>query len=210
VALYTPALKRRAAWATALLGVLWFAKTIVPDQPWSLKWTVSEELPAVRDLNEYASMKRPNELILIDTDDEFYSFILPLPRVRYCFIDPDHAVASFAPHLAFLGITVTRDQFRALPSLQPEFTARLQQWGLTSTEPIATSILLDNVAQVEELVNDLPTSDFYVPSKYLTAEKRSSKHARLPFSNGYTILLSPNYVKQCLQAPPASSARSRR
>jgi hypothetical protein len=175
-------------WA-ALLCALFAVKTSVANRPWTLTFGGGEHLAAVQPLNYYASLKRPNDLLLINTDDEFYSLTLNLPRIRYCFIDPSGIVARYAPHLVYLGITLTEHEFDNLPVVLPAFSKRLRDWGLSSSEPVGSAILLKSVGDVEAFVNRHPALDFYLPTGYWPSGNHTTRvTARLP--NGYSLLLA--------------------
>ena len=174
-------------WCALLCG-LFVVKASVVDRPWSLTFGRGEDLAAVQPLNHYASLKRPNDLMLINTDDEFYSLTLNLPRVRYAYIDPSGIVARYAPHLVYLGIILTAHDFDNLAADLPGFSKRLRDWGLASEEPVGSTILLESVGGVEEFVNSHPEVDFYLPSDYWPPGNQARVAERLP--NGYSILLA--------------------
>ena len=76
-------------------------------------------------MRAYYDLHREAELIVVEGDDEFYSATLPLPHVRYCFLDQRGWTQRFAPHYVYLGITLTAEQFAALPAGLAEFEERL-------------------------------------------------------------------------------------
>jgi hypothetical protein len=148
--------------ATALAAV--FAiKVAAASQPWGLLFGASAPIPAELGLRWYAEQRRPNELIAVNTDDEYYATVLPLPKIRYCYLDPTQLVRRYAPHYAFLGITVSAAQFQDMERWQPRFRERLLSWGLASTEPVATNIAADSVDEIVRLVAMHPRDDFYLP-----------------------------------------------
>jgi 4-amino-4-deoxy-L-arabinose transferase-like glycosyltransferase len=146
---------------------LFCCKIAFSQQPWGLPYWEIAPIDAEHSLQWYAGQRRPNELIVVNSDDEFYSMTLPLPKVRYCFIDRSGVTFRYAPHYAFLGITVTASQFEQLDILRPQFQERLRQWGLNSSAPIATSIIASSAAEVIKLIETHPSSDFYVPAGVL-------------------------------------------
>lgn len=166
-ALYGPlATPRRQRWAIAALCLVFGAKAFVRDQPWSLSFGRSEPLAAASILRSYSDRGRPNSLVLVDTDDEFYSATLPLPKVHYCFVDPNGVVQRYAPHYPYLGITVTADQFDELDRWEPEFRAHLLEWGLDSVAPVATAIVARSDADVLAIIRAHPLADFYLPLRF--------------------------------------------
>ena len=148
--------------ATALAAV--FAiKAAADSQPWGVRFGAAAPIPAAQWLRWYAEQRRPNELIAVNTDDEYYATVLPIPKIRYCYLDPTQLVRRYAPHYAFLGITVSAAQFQDIERWQPRFRERLLSWGLASTEPVATNIVADSVDEIVRLVATHPRDDFYLP-----------------------------------------------
>jgi 4-amino-4-deoxy-L-arabinose transferase-like glycosyltransferase len=155
----------RARFESVLLAVLLVVGVgkIAANADWDLAFyriPTPEAQPALR---QYAAKARPNELILVQSDDEFYAFLLPIPRLRYCFIDATGAVERYAPHLALLGISMPVERFLHLDRYQASYRATLEEWGLDSAEPLATALIARNDAEVLALIHDRPQSDFYLP-----------------------------------------------
>lgn len=115
---------------------------------WSLNYSTSQPLAAAPALRSYAARARSNELILVDTDDEFSSSTLPLPKVRYRFRDPGNVTVRYDPYFVDLGITVNSGVFSDLDRWEPIFRDHLRAWGFDSTEPIATTIVARNHADI--------------------------------------------------------------
>ena len=132
-ACYLPVKYQR--WTVAALALAFIWKLAARDPVWSLSYSTSQPLAASPLLRSYADRGRSNELILVDTDDEFYSSTLPLPKVRYCFRDPDNVTVRYAPYYVDLGITVTTAVFDDLSRWEPLFRDRLRAWGLNSASP---------------------------------------------------------------------------
>ena len=151
-------------WQTSVLAVILLLKLFSSTPVWSLRYAGSQPLAAAPLLRDYAARHRPNELILIDTDDEFYSATLDLPKVRYCFLDPAGVVLRYAPFFAGLGITVTAAEFEHLDSEQ--FRDRLREWGLDNVKAVATSIVAQTPDEIQHLIDTHPQSDFYAPAGY--------------------------------------------
>ncbi len=151
-------------WQMPILAAVLILKLAAATPVWSLHYAYSRPLAAAPPLRNYAARHRPNELILIDTDDEFYSATLNLPKVRYCFLDPSGVVLRYAPFFGELGITMTADQFE---HLNPEqFRERLREWGLDSVKPVATSITARTPEEIQHLIDTHPQIDFYAPASY--------------------------------------------
>ena len=62
----------------------------------------------------YYDLHRDTELIAVDTDDHLYSGTIPLPHIRYAWVDPSRILSRPAPHYVPLGIMLTGEQFLAL------------------------------------------------------------------------------------------------
>jgi hypothetical protein len=153
---------RWAKTSCAVLIVVFGLKCYASEQPWGIRFGAAEPLPAVEALHSYYERGRPNELIIVDSDDDLYAVALPLPRVRYCFLDPGDVVVKYAPHYAMLGITLTEDEFENLGRLEPAYEARLKQWGLDSTEPIGTAIVIASRTMLLRIFRAHQNSDYYV------------------------------------------------
>jgi hypothetical protein len=128
-------------------------------------------------------------LIVVAPDDEFYAAALPLPKVRYCFINP---AATPPPHYTYLGISVTGAQFAELELWEPRFRSRLALWKLDSGDPIATAILARSEPDVLQLIAARPHADFYLPAGLrAAAEPMSARTHRVsPVSASRFFLLA--------------------
>ena len=190
-ALYVPRfLDRRAAIVGCVLAALFLVKATSGGEPWSLRWAAIP-LDGARAMRAYYDLHRDAELISVQTDDQFYSSTIPLPHVRYCFLDPDGFLPRFAPSYAFLGVVLTTAQFAALPDLEPEFQRRLREWGQDSPAPIGTTILMRAPGDLAALVRARPDSDFYIPSAWADAAGNvEATHQLVRYSTARSFLLS--------------------
>jgi hypothetical protein len=179
-------------WIVVVLVMLLGLKLLPSDRVWSLNYSTSQPLAASPVLRSYADRGRSNELILVDTDDQFYSSTLPLPKVRYCFRDPENITVRYAPYFVDLGITVNSDVFSDLDRWEPIFRERLRAWGLDSSEPIATTIVARNDADIVRIIQSHPGSDFYLPVNLQPAVSAAaqSTHNIAPASPGRFFLLA--------------------
>ena len=182
--------------AVAALAAVFAIKAAAGSEPWGVPFGAAAPIPAAKWLRWYAEQRRPNELIAVDTDDEYYSMALPIPKIRYCYVDPTQLVRRYAPHHAFLGITVSAAEFQDLDQWEPRFRERLVSWGLDSTEPIATNIAASSEDEIVRLVTLHPGSDFYLPASIVGRLPSGVIAARrlLPLSNGRWFLLAPGAV----------------
>jgi hypothetical protein len=183
---------RLQPWLVAALIVAFVAKVTVQEPVWSLAYSSSKPLAATPLLRSYAERGRPNELILVDPDDEFWDATIPLPKFRYCFRDPNHYTVLYQPQYVDLGITVYPAVFNDMGRWEPVFRERLRAWGLDSTEPMATSIVADTDADVLKVIQSHPATDFYVPADLLpaAAEVSKSTHELVQVSANRSFLLA--------------------
>ena len=126
---------RRVKWGLLAILAVFGLKCYQPDRTWGLAFGRVEPLSAVAVLRSYCDLGRSNELILSNTDDQFYSATLPLPRVRFFFVDPGDSIRKSAPYYAELGITLTEQQFEHIDELVPLYAGRLKNSGLDSALP---------------------------------------------------------------------------
>jgi 4-amino-4-deoxy-L-arabinose transferase-like glycosyltransferase len=180
---------RRQRAAIAVLMAAFCFKAIRGGEPWGLSFGAAPPIAAAKSLRAYARLQRPGELIVVAPDDEFYAAALPVPRVRYCFIDP---AASPPPHYAYLGITVSAAQFAEMDRWEPRFRKRLKEWKLDSSDPIATAIVAHSHDEVVKLVTAYPHSDFYLPADLQAAVGPAVEHTHqvVPVSPDRLFLLA--------------------
>jgi len=188
-ACYLPAKSQRLA--VALLVLILGAKVLFPERRWSLSYASSHPMTAPPLLRSYMARGRSNELILVDTDDQFYSATLPLPKVRYCFRDPGGLALRDAPYYLTLGIMVQTAVFDDLGRWEPIFRGRLRAWGLDSGDPIATTIDARNDTEIASIVESHPDTDFYLPASLYTAlAGAQNTHVYVPVASGRFFLLA--------------------
>jgi len=153
-------------WILAALCIVFGVKTYARDRVWSLTFGAGSPLPAAAILRSYSDLARPNALVLVETDDWFYSATLPLRKVHYCFFDPNHVIDRYGQHYPHLGITVTAEQFAQIDRLTPQFRENLHEWGLDSTAPLATAIETGSDSDVLSIIQSHPLEDFYLPARF--------------------------------------------
>ena len=189
-----PRLPVRRSAITAALAIIFCLRAVNASEPWGLPFGSGQTVTSAKWFRWYAVQQRPNELIAIDPDDEYYATALRLPRIRYCYLDPGRVVQRYAPRYAFLGITVSAAQFDNLDNWIPQFRQRLLRWGLASTEPIATNISAPSVDDILRLVETHPESDFYVSTalmRRLPAPVLAGRRL-VPLSRDRCFLLAAN------------------
>ena len=162
-------LAARAIPGRVLLGIAaasLLVKLALPAQPWGLDLHPAVLHPSVTLLDRYTDLRRNRELILVDPFEGFYSSTLPLRQVRYCFVSPSGVPPQGPLDLHYLGIVVTGEEFARLPELQPAFRARLREWALDSSDPIATAIVPRSREEAIHLIAANPWADFLLPESY--------------------------------------------
>ena len=142
-------------------------------------------------MRRYCDLHRDTELISVQPEDEFYSTTLPLPRVRFCFLDPAGITARMDPHYQKLGIVVNAEQFVDLPELLPRFEKALRQWGVNSSQPVASAIVLRSRSEIAKIFRASSGTDFYLPSDWEAAiSDFAQTHEVVRYSASRVFLLS--------------------
>lgn len=177
-----------ARFTVAMAVALFAAKALAPAQPWGIPFAPESVNPSHAALDSYAKLGRPNDLILADPDDQFYSATLRLPHVRYLYLDPSTQRRKFPLDFEYLGITVTAGDFARLNERTPVFRQHLQEFDLDSPAPIATVILARNEDEVAATLADHPEVDFYIPERWASGDRGA--HATRPAAPGRVFLLS--------------------
>ncbi|HEV2688549.1 MAG TPA: glycosyltransferase family 39 protein, partial [Bryobacteraceae bacterium] len=154
--------QRTAKWALLALVVIFAVKCYARTEPWGLTFGAVEPLPSVASMRWYHDLGRPNELIIANADDVFYSSTLGLPKVRYYLVDPNDVIRRFVWFYDYLGIMLSEDEFERLGQVEAQYAARLKSWGLNSTQPIGTTIVGPSEEALVRLVKAHPSSDYSV------------------------------------------------
>ena len=201
-ALLRPRFLRHSGVVVSIVLALFCTKVLFSGRPWSLR-PFAPPMEGARAMRQYSELGRDAELISVEPDDEFYSTTLRLPRVRYCFLDPAGAVAHAVPHYRQLGIILDVGQFTALPILLHGFEQTLQEWGLNSTEPIGSVIVLHSPTEMVNIFRARPGSDFYLPSSWEAdvSAVAQSTHDLVRYSAGRIFFLSRSAHQRPREAP---------
>lgn len=179
-AVYGPLVQRSAPKAVLAVAVAVIAaKAITPDAPWGISYARGTVQPLASALQNYCERQRDNDLIVVGVDDDLYAAALPI-RVRYALVGvPPLASGPYAMDFAGMGIVVSGDQFNHLDQWMPAFRERLREWGLDSTRPVATLIVVSSSVKLSEVVRQHPASDFLIPDRYRGAIDPSHTAARV-------------------------------
>jgi hypothetical protein len=167
-------------------GKMWFAEgtsAIRSDSP---------ALAGAKAARQYYEFGRDTELFIMNPDDEFYSATIPLPRVRYGFIDPQGALAKSSAFYASLGIILTTDQFLSLDPAP--YLAKFRELGADGTRAIGTTILLQSPEDVARLAENFPRADFSIPAEWITGIPIPATHDVRPLSRDRVFFFSRQVI----------------
>lgn len=190
---------RPAKWTLAVLAAVFVGKAALPAETWGLSFRSGTTIAVAPILTDYCRRARGNELMLVDTPDELYASILPIPKVRYVLEGAVWTAGAYRMDFRSMGIILDARQFDDLPRGRPEFRQRLTEWGLDSGEPVGTVVFAASPGEVGEIIAAHPESDFLLPSQ-VEAAVSSAAHDAVTVSPEYVLLLSRN-------ALPAPAAR---
>jgi hypothetical protein len=163
-----PRIARRPQYAALALAVLFCFKVAGGPHIWGLPFGSAAPISSAKWFRWYAEQQRPNDLVAVNSDDEFYASALPIAKIHYCYLDPGQLARRYAPHYAYLGITVDTAQFNNLEYWEPKFRERLREWGLHTVSPVATNIMAPSINEIVHLVETHVHSDFYLPADIIT------------------------------------------
>ncbi len=82
-------------------------------------------VPPASALDDYARLRRTNELVIVSPDDEFYASVVDLPKVRYAYLAPLDATKT-SEFFYRLGMILRGEEFCALDRSLPVYEARLR------------------------------------------------------------------------------------
>jgi hypothetical protein len=191
-------LDRKPFFTAIVLALLFLGHTLWMGAPWSGR-PPAPPIDGAGLMRSYYHLHRAAELIVVQPDDEFYSATLPLPRVRYCYLDPSGSIGRLLPYYSTLGIALTADQFLALPHLMPGFEAQFRRWHADGSTAIGSAIVIRSPSEIDPLVRAKPESDFYLPVDWTLAP--SDSHQRVPASSSRIFLLSRSAKLRPLPVP---------
>jgi hypothetical protein len=175
-AAYCPKLDKRAG--LIALFAIFVVKAAWPDQLWGNTYAGGSTLALAKPLSEYCEQRRPNDLFIIDSADEFYSSVIPITHVRYGWADPLDAYLLLEPHLRYLGILLQPADWFELPAKTATYRERLKQWGVETDKPIATSVGAHVPADFLPIVAASPGTDFLLPRNLIPPEALATHDVR--------------------------------
>ena len=174
---------------------------------WDLDFDRGTTVKSAAPLKRYCQQQRNNELIIFSTDDEFYSAILDLPKVRYCHFASAIDPAKVSSYMYDLGLILTAEQFKKLPKWEQICGRRLRAWGLADDAPVGTLIVVDSTEELMDLIRSSPQRDFFLPERYrqeLTSEGELADHEPASSEAGRFFLLSKTSSRRDAPCGPGS------
>jgi hypothetical protein len=154
---------------------LFVAKMAMSTSTWGLPFEPETTNLSYAQLEGYAESHRPNDLFVVEPDDQFYSQTLRLSKVRYVYLTPEPSKNRLPIDFHYLGIQVTATEFERLPALIPTFLEHLRSFDLDSTRPIATVILATREQEIMDLIANHPEADFYLPAGFAASGGRPAR-----------------------------------
>jgi len=189
---FSPLLRGKLAWVVCAALVVVFAVRV--DYR-------AASVPPASALEDYARLRRTNELIIVSPDDDFYASVVDLPKVRYAYLAPLDATKT-SEFFYRLGMILSGEEFCSLDRLRPTYEARLRAWKLPGDlHPEATLIDAGGVSRLGELIRCSPDRDFLIPEG-LRSELGTDEHVVVPAGDGRLFLLA----RKSSRRDPASIA----
>jgi hypothetical protein len=190
---------RHARLVLAIALAIFAVKILMPAAPWGIPFQPESQNPSQAILKDYAARHRPNQLILIEPDDQFYSAMLALPRVRYCYLDPATSHRKYPLDFDELGIVMTAAEFAQFETVRPRYAKLLREWNLDSDAPLATTILARSESEIAALIATHADTDFYAPAAFALND---AVHEIAPGANGRVLLLArASNLREMIQRP---------
>jgi Dolichyl-phosphate-mannose-protein mannosyltransferase len=185
---FSPLLRGRLAWiACAALVVLYFVGGALWGQLYGPK-----TVPPALALDNYAQLRRSNELLIVSPEDEFYASVLDLPKVRYVYLTPLDATKT-SEFFYRLGMILSDQEFCSLPRLLPVYEQRLRAWKLPDgLQPEATLIDSGSVSELAEIIRCSPDRDFMIPESLRDAATAAAAGTHTVTEMSGLFLLSNN------------------
>jgi hypothetical protein len=194
-AISSPLIEKRFAKATiAVIALLFFLKAVNPESKIGISYASGSTIPLRGVDSAYCEEHRGNDFYVIDLNDEFYSFALPLGRLHYGWLDPDGAIADsvarMQPYLIYLGILQDAGAASRTATGNSLYLSRLRAWGLDSTEPIGTGLTARSAEDFARLIRAHPESDFLVSTRVAEKVPDGGGHQAREVAPGCVLLES--------------------
>src|SRR3984885_1816364 len=185
---FSPLWRGRLAWiACAVLVVVYAAGGALGERVYGAK-----NVPSAPALDNYARLRRSNELLIVSPDDEFYASVLDLPKVRYVYLTPLDATKT-SEFFYRLGMILSSQEFCSLDRLFPMYEQRLRAWKLPDgLHPEATLIDSGSASQLAEIIRCSPDRDFMIPESLRDAATAAAARTHTVTEMSGLFLLSKN------------------
>lgn len=154
-------------------------------------YTPQDTLVGVELSERRCSMGRSNDLILAGAEEQFYSTVLSMPRVRYAFPGDGQVPKGFSLDFREMGVVLTVDEFLAPAAARAKYGPRLAAWGLPDDNALGAVIAMPNAGDLAKLVESSPAADFII-SAASKSGLRGVPHSVESDASGNLLLLAPN------------------
>jgi len=141
-------------------------------------------------LEHYRALGRPNDLVIVDAEDQFHATTLPLPRVRYAFPGSGQPAEGFALDFRRMGIVVSAANFKQGDLHRAHYRQQMLRWGLPNDRAYASVIAFASSEQLGDLIRSSPGIDFLLHEKF-QAYLTSVPHSIVTNSRPVLLLLGP-------------------
>jgi len=183
---FSPLFRGRVDWIACILLIGIFGVKL-----WAGLDPGPKTVPSAQALDRYSQLRRTNELLIVNPDDEFYASVLDLPKVRYVYLTPLDATKT-SEFFYRLGMIVDGQQFCSLPKLMPVFEQRLHAWKLPEgLHPEATLVTDPNLADV---IRCSPDRDFLIPNQF--RDVAAPNHTAIYGDSARFLLLSNHSARR--------------
>jgi len=197
---------RTAKWMLALVAAAFVAKAAMPAATWGLPFGAGTSVAVAPVLSTYCERGRGNELIVVDTPDEMYASLLPIPRVRYVLTGQVPTPGKYGLDFPSMGIMLDAPAFIDLPHGMPHFRQRLHEWGLESAEAVGTVVFVSSPEDIGLLIATHADSDFLLPCGGARAGM-SACATNTNTATHYSVMVSADYflllARHALPGTPA-------
>lgn len=177
---FSPLLKGRAATVGCVVLVAAFAvKLWAGEASWGLSYRTGGSSASTVALDRYSGLRRANELVIVDPDDEYYSSVIDLPKVRYVFVVPEIDYRKTVGFFYYLGVVMLAEDFCNLETSARVYGPRLRAWRC-SEAALATSMMAKSAAELGRMIACSPERDFLLPEKYRSLAAGPAHSATAP------------------------------
>jgi hypothetical protein len=188
---FSPLMRSRAApIACAALLAVFAVKVQAGDRAWGLAY-VPASSPDRAALDDYSRLRRANELVLLEPNDQCYAALLDLPKIRYAFVMPKINYRMTPRFLYHLGIIVSENEFCERPGALSVYAQRLEAWHAPPGS-VATVIMARSQSELANLIHSSPDRDFSLPEdlRDLALQAAGDTHRATAAEGGRLFLLA--------------------